>query len=543
MKRKTDNLFGSLPCCAKDFIELVIKKMRYRKKVRVDVMAELAAHFEDELWDCKSDEEKQQRAQQLIEEFGDVKLLGVLLRRAKKRCRPLWRTIVAKTFQTIGVIILCFILYLGWFLSGKPVITTNYVEEMNRAVKPVIDVDPNLNAAPLYNKAADKVAESVENLPDDIKELLSKKYEEATAEQKQLIAKWLTDNKEIFELVIAGTQKPYYWQTCEGDEMMAVLMPNLSGLRKLAYSLRWRAQLRAEQGRYEDAFDDAKTCYHLGQHLKDGKSLIEQLVGVGSEALSVQAIRDILSEYEINSATLAALQQDFEKLVADEDFAISFEGERMFMYDIIQRCFTVDRIGGGHIYLKRMRYYILIGEVSSFRLTHIILRILFTHPNRQETLISANKFYDYLQQLALKTPAHRQVKQYSIDEEIRRIISGNLFLEFLAPTLSKVIELSYRIRTDVRATSTVIAILSYKKHNNDYPENLEQLVKSDYLKELPMDPWSDKPLVYKKIKDDFTLYSVGLNFIDDGGVFGTNKKGKVKQWVDEDDTIFWPVEK
>ncbi|MHC4570986.1 MAG: hypothetical protein ACYS0C_02770, partial [Planctomycetota bacterium] len=115
---KTESEFSRLPARAAEFIRLVIKKMRYRKKVRADVMAELSVHFEDELKDCKSGEEKEQKAQQLIADFGDVKLLAVLLRRAKKRCRPLWRTIVARTFQTIGVLILCFILYTAWFLTG-----------------------------------------------------------------------------------------------------------------------------------------------------------------------------------------------------------------------------------------------------------------------------------------------------------------------------------------------------------------------------------------------------------------------------------------
>ena len=53
----------NLPTCAAEYIELVIKKMRYRKKVQRDVQAELAAHFEDELRDCKTDEEKEQRGQ------------------------------------------------------------------------------------------------------------------------------------------------------------------------------------------------------------------------------------------------------------------------------------------------------------------------------------------------------------------------------------------------------------------------------------------------------------------------------------------------
>ena len=73
--------------------------------------AELAAHFEDELKGCATDKEREQKARQLISEFGDAKLLAVLLRRAKKRCRPVWRTVVARTFQTIGVLILFFALY------------------------------------------------------------------------------------------------------------------------------------------------------------------------------------------------------------------------------------------------------------------------------------------------------------------------------------------------------------------------------------------------------------------------------------------------
>ena len=63
-KNKRDELLNNLPACAADFIKLVIKKMRYRKKVRADVQAELAAHFEDQLKDCTTDEEKLQSNQQ-----------------------------------------------------------------------------------------------------------------------------------------------------------------------------------------------------------------------------------------------------------------------------------------------------------------------------------------------------------------------------------------------------------------------------------------------------------------------------------------------
>ena len=100
-KKEKDKLFDNLPTCAAEFIKFVIKKMRYRKNVRAEVMAELAAHFEDELKECKTDQEKQQKAKQLITDFGDVKLLAVLLRRAKKRCRPL--NLYLKLFLGTGI--------------------------------------------------------------------------------------------------------------------------------------------------------------------------------------------------------------------------------------------------------------------------------------------------------------------------------------------------------------------------------------------------------------------------------------------------------
>ena len=55
--RKSDS--KSLPACAVEYVQRLLKKMRYRRKVRNEVEAELKAHFEDELKDCKSGEEKE----------------------------------------------------------------------------------------------------------------------------------------------------------------------------------------------------------------------------------------------------------------------------------------------------------------------------------------------------------------------------------------------------------------------------------------------------------------------------------------------------
>ncbi len=119
----------------------------------------------------------------------------------------------------------------------------------------------------------------------------------------------------------------------------------------------------------------------------------------------------------------------------------------------------------------------------------------------------------------------------------------NIFIGIMMPAFERIHQISYQLPTDIDATLTVIALLRYKQERGSCPENLDELMTAGYIKKIPMDAFSDRPLVYKKMGDDFILYSVGHNYIDDGGKMGTNKEGKPHNWADNGDMVFWPVEK
>jgi hypothetical protein len=593
-----------LPTNAEEYIKQVIKKMRYRRNVRLDVRAELETHFIDELKGCKDDKEREQKARQLLTEFGDVKLLAILLRRAKKRCRPLWRTMVARSFQALGVLILCFIVYTVWFVSGRPVIKTDYLAEFNRIVRPA--ADESQNAAPFYSEAV-KLYEEVSDdfilffaenykavinereqlklkyLVDGLDEYLSKrddpsftrnlddikagilrvvsnlhriKFNEMTVEQKSIVERWIEEQQSALELIVEGSRKPQYWRTYTSgsenkNEMLSVLLPDLQEYRGLARSLRWRASLNAEKGRYEDAFSDLLSCYRLGQNIKGAKTLIEQLVGIAIEALSIRTVRDILENCEIDSGVLAELQRDFEEIIADENYAINFEAEKLCLYDEIQRCFTSDRFGKGHLYMPRIRQ--LSDKDSDYQMddgfdqflinTYMVFASvprLFGHPDRDETLAAANKIYDNMEKLSRKSAAQLHAEGQTIKDEIDRLIDSNIFLSVVTPAVWRVIEISHRLPTEVGATLALIAITRYKQNKGEYPQDLNELVAAGYLSELPIDSFSDKPLVYKRKGDDFVLYSFGENCRDDGGVYSTNENGRFLEWGGDGDRIFWP---
>jgi hypothetical protein len=170
------------------------------------------------------------------------------------------------------------------------------------------------------------------------------------------------------------------------------------------------------------------------------------------------------------------------------------------------------------------------------------LYVIFTHPNKQQTLKSINELYDDYEKEASKTPVQRHAEKAQREKEFNELVSNNLFIGTLCPGLEKMVEINHRLPTDIRATLTIIAVLRYRQDKGQLHENLEQLVTAGYLKKLPIDPFSDKPFAYKKTGDNFLLYSIGSNFTDDGGEVARDDKGKAKKYAGQGDWVFWPVQ-
>jgi uncharacterized protein YneF (UPF0154 family) len=552
----------NLPAFAGDYIKLVIQYMGYRRNARQEVADELTDHFEAALKDCINEQEKQKIANHIIEQFGDAKLLAVLMRRAKKRCRPLWRTAVARTFQGIGILLILLIIYIAWFITGKPVITTDYVAELNKLVRP--SADDSLNAAPLYTKA-------IESLVDfnDVTELLKSDFNDANDSQKELIRQWLAKNETSLALVAKGSELPYYWKRYHTKDpngwMFGVLVPELSTFLTISHTLCWRAWLNAENGRYDSAFKDIEISYRLGSHIKGNKILIEQIYGMAIQGRAIGTTRWLLDSFKMDSNVLADFQQSFQQLIDIENFGISLQSEKLLMYDVIQRVFTESRFGHSHLCLKTLSelntvdgvpksdksIYGLLAEivteiVKSFpnsEVPRIFLRILFTHPNKAESIASANAFYEFWDDMNFKTPAQLKAEDVNVADEIEHLTGKNLILSNTLPALGRIHLYAWRFKIDAESTLVCIALVRYKQDTGGYPETLDKLAEQGYIKQIPIDPFSDKPIAYRKTNGDFLLYSFGENLKDDGGQVVRGNKGKMKPIWEQLDWVFWPVEK
>jgi len=101
-------------------------------------------------------------------------------------------------------------------------------------------------------------------------------------------------------------------------------------------------------------------------------------------------------------------------------------------------------------------------------------------------------------------------------------------------------DLAYQAHTYQQYQATLLAeeviasIEAYRGEHGAYPADLARLV-PEYMPEMPIDPWTGKPMLYARVPEGYKLYAAGPNKRDDGGWMNGNAlKGP--------DHVFVPVQ-
>jgi hypothetical protein len=242
----------------------------------------------------------------------------------------------------------------------------------------------------------------------------------------------------------------------------------------------------------------------------------------------------IAARIDVPADLLESVQKRFEQEVMDKKTVLDYEAEKAFWYDIIQRSFTNEGNGRGRPLLKAIPYV-----VTNW---HDTLRMFFTFdlPDRMEFVKDVNAVFEQ-SSLLLKVPPADSPDEVLFTKETKERLP--MMIRLLLPAFERTSQLSWRLRTGRKSLPVIFAALRFCKENGNCPDSLDELVSAGYLRQVPIDPYNGKPLIYRKIGTCFVLYSVGPNRKDDGGHITYTKSGWVDQWQKDGDYIFWPVQK
>lgn len=451
-----------------------------------------------------------------------------------------------KIVSVVLVLVLAFLLgKLYLVITARPTISIDYVHrysEFCRGVAYRISEDPNSNAAKDYKRAFG----SLSQIPWDFRNhVVRKRSSELDEKDKEVLRNLIDLNRQCCTHLERATAKLYCWYEMTSPPAsngMSDIHEQLK-MKEFFESARvvgFKIRLLLAEGDFEEALEQVAVFYGIAGHYG-------QLDEVGGLMLSKPAVHTgftVLDEGQFESSSLAAFQNSFEQLISRNQKELSFQADRLLAYDVIQRVFTDNGRGNGFLIPRKAVEIIKAPIITTITPSEDEFEAMFRDeyrayvwigmfgPDRRSAKRIVDEYFDYIDKVKNLTLWQLHDKGIEPDAHLDRILTIR-FMDHFLPDIEHILEMYQQCRTSESAFITTIAILRYAKDKGQLPEKLDDLVAANYLKKMPMDTCSDKPLVYRKSDAAFTLYSVGKDFVDGGGIPSEDQ--------DEGDWVYWPV--
>lgn len=385
-------------------------------------------------------------------------------------------------------------------------------------------LDEKFNAWPCYEKACKQYVA----LPPEISRRDLNQYRPQLSESKRAaIQAWLRDNAQAIRHVRQGARKASYWTRLDSEAK-----DHLRPIGDLACGLLWQAKVTAVEDRdMASAEKDLITGCRVSSHLRQRAYLIEHLVGVSLLVQTSQTASTVLAETGVDPAFVTRLRQSIrcEPPAQFDQELLWVESERLWAWANIQELFVSSADDSVMNWLDAL-VLVLLCDDKADRMSVFGLR-------RGRTQTDMLNSYTYAVDYLRKSPWQTDQEGLEFWEDLRVRTHHNplaRWLMFNGPPIA-------RVRVQGQATWDALlcclAVWQYKQDTGQFPDDLQTLLSKNYLAQLPADPYSDGPLVYRLTADGFTLYSVAANFVDDGGQHEDWRKGHVGG-----DYVFWPVQ-
>lgn len=373
-------------------------------------------------------------------------------------------------------------------------------------------------------------------------------------------AEWLKANEKPLAAAVAATKRTEYYHPLisrpkDGSPgtLIGALLPLPQKCREIATALTLRAMLRCGEGKCDDAWADILAVHRLGRLVARGGTGIEMLVGVALGAMAHQSEQAFIAAAKSDAKTALKCQADLLALPPWPAYAEKLNlGERFVALDMLQ---SLRRDGTERLTVRRPGQPKPTREEIDARMSKLDWDAMFrlntkwydklvaaaAKPTRGarvkagakvdvdlKELLSPSKLQEGIGQVVKQLDDIDKLAGQAEDEKLRTAVSEQIvvvLLGLLAPAVQKIGDAVDRAEQSARNGVLAFALAAYHADHNKYPASLADL-SPKYLKQVPDDLFSGKPLIYKPTDTGFLLYSVGVNGADDGGrSFGDEPKG------------------
>jgi hypothetical protein len=321
------------------------------------------------------------------------------------------------------------------------------------------------------------------------------------------IREYLTKLKPTLDLLRRATAMP----NCAFERTYATLsldiqLPELSKMRDCARLLAADARCRAADGDVKGALQNVRAIQGLAEHMSYEPLLISGLVSVACGNIGVETLEFVLRTTEPTAADLEALGTD-ELFSYRRVYKRSMRGERAL--GMSGFALLSDQNGGETLEMLSMQSSPVIGFMGLAALPYWRVYML------PSDLKAYNETMLVYERATMNTYREGSANfNRSTDSNERR---GGILTAMLTPALGHSFKAFFDAEARQRLATLARAVSLYRIKNKAFPRDLEALVPG-FISDIPTDPFDEKPLRMKTHATGVTLYSVGANEADDGGI-------------------------
>ncbi len=316
----------------------------------------------------------------------------------------------------------------------------------------------------------------------------------------QAISKCLDDNEKCLGLLRdAGSIEHcrYAW------DYTATMLPNVREVKQCARLLELAAVFSAHEGDGGAAVGFIKDGLRLADSLEGEPFLINHIVRSGCIGASWAGLEQVLNVTSLTDEQLKDLRESLARTLESIDLAKVMVTELCCTIE----CFSDPAMLPG------------LGRVTTLMNVPII--------GKRGLLDSLDFMGDCIEAAKLEG-TERRARFSEIEKEVEDLPFFHVVIKMLPSAMSTVGVIDLRIQGSLRLSQAAIAVERYRLAKGELPARLEELA-GEYLEAVPIDPFDDKPIKYKRTEPGYVLWSVGEDGKDNGGVERDRKK-KDQPW-------------
>lgn len=275
--------------------------------------------------------------------------------------------------------------------------------------------------------------------------------------------------------------------------------PHLSRIRALARALAAQALVDAKGGRMNEAAHHIGLICRITDSLADEPSLVSQLVRCACIRIASSKLNQLAGFGRLEETDARDLAAAIGRTDLDTGLGRAYQGERVMGIMIFDDLRKGKLPFGAHGEERKIKQF--YGSAAG------------------GTWISNDEYYFLLEMrryAADVSKPYRVLRARHLDSD-PNVPRYALISTTILPVYSRANAARDRAIANLAGSRIFLGLLAYRDRFGSYPARLDEL-KTQVNWQLPEDPFSGRPFIYRRQGNGFLLYSIGYDLKDNGGI-------------------------